>query len=123
VTYPSIGVRKNILLGVEKVKMSLQSPKTEFGAQNQYGRVIYPSIGNITWIMKKYTFGGQKGQNRPLKPKNRNWGLKSVWSCDISIDREYYMDHEKIYFWGSKRPKQAPKAQKQKLGPKISMVV
>jgi hypothetical protein len=26
----------------QKVKISLQSPKTEFGAQNQYGRVIYP---------------------------------------------------------------------------------
>jgi hypothetical protein len=30
--------------------MSLQSPKTEFGAQNQYGRVIYPSIGNCKSI-------------------------------------------------------------------------
>jgi kinesin family member 20 len=31
----------------------------EFGAQNQYGRVTCPSIGNITWSKKKYTFGGR----------------------------------------------------------------
>jgi hypothetical protein len=44
-------------------------PKTEFGAQNQYGRVISPSIGNFTWSMKKYTFRGQKGKNSPQSPK------------------------------------------------------
>jgi hypothetical protein len=33
----------------------------EFGAQDQYGRVIYPSIGSFTWSKKKYTFGGRKG--------------------------------------------------------------
>jgi hypothetical protein len=48
--------RKNILLGVKNVKIGPQSPKTEFGAQNQYGRVIYPSIGNFTWSKKIYTF-------------------------------------------------------------------
>jgi hypothetical protein len=44
--------------------------KTEFGAQNEYGCVIYPSIGNFTRIKKKYSFGGQKGENKPSKPKN-----------------------------------------------------
>jgi hypothetical protein len=39
-----------------------QSPKTEFGAQNQYGRVIYPSIGNFTWSKKEYTFGNKKAK-------------------------------------------------------------
>jgi hypothetical protein len=48
--------------------MSLESPKTEFGAQNQYGRVIYPSIGNFTSSTKKYTLGGQKGENKPPEP-------------------------------------------------------
>jgi hypothetical protein len=56
------------------VKISLQSPKTEFGAQNQYGRVIFPSIRNFTYIKKKYTFGGQKDENKPSKPKNGIWG-------------------------------------------------
>jgi hypothetical protein len=64
---------------------------------------IYPSIGNFTWSKKKHTFEGQKGGYRPPEPKNGIWGPKSVWSCDISIDREFYMEQEKIYFWGSKR--------------------
>jgi hypothetical protein len=65
------------------VKISLRSPKTEFGAQNQYGRVIHPSFGNFTWSKKKYTFG-QKGEKGP-EPKNRIWGPILVWSCNISI--------------------------------------
>jgi hypothetical protein len=49
-----------VLLGVKKVKLGSQSRKTEFGFQNKYGRVIYPSIGNFTWSEKKYTFGIKK---------------------------------------------------------------
>jgi hypothetical protein len=53
--------RKNILLGAKKAKIgSPQSSKTEFGFQNQYGRVIHPSIGNFTRSYKKNTFRGQK---------------------------------------------------------------
>jgi hypothetical protein len=70
------GARKNILLGVKKAKIGPQSPKTEFGAQNQYGRVIYPWIASFTWSKKKYTFGGQKGENRLPEPKNGIWGPK-----------------------------------------------
>jgi hypothetical protein len=33
--------RKNILLEVKKVNISLQSTNMEFGTRNQYGRVIY----------------------------------------------------------------------------------
>jgi hypothetical protein len=57
-------------MGVSKAKIGFQSRKMEFGAQNQYGRVIFPSIGNFTWSMKKYTFWGQKGKNRPPETKN-----------------------------------------------------
>jgi hypothetical protein len=32
--------------------------------------VIYPSIGNFIWSRKKYTFGGQKGENKQSEPKN-----------------------------------------------------
>jgi hypothetical protein len=78
-------------LGVKKAKIGPQSPKTEFGAQNQYGRVIHLSIGNFTCIKKKYTFGGQKGEHRPPELKNGIRGPKSVWSCDISIERKFYM--------------------------------
>jgi hypothetical protein len=100
-----LGARKNVLLKVKKAKIGPQSPKTEFGAQNQYGRVIYRSIGNFTWSKKKYTFGGQKSENRPPEPKNEIWGPKSIWSCDISIDQEFYTEQEKISFWGSKMRK------------------
>jgi hypothetical protein len=41
----------------------------EFGAQNQYS-VIYPSIGDFIWDMRKYIFGGQKRENKPSEPKN-----------------------------------------------------
>jgi hypothetical protein len=34
--------------GSKSQKISLQSPKTEFGTQNQYDRVTYPSIENFT---------------------------------------------------------------------------
>jgi hypothetical protein len=58
------GVRKNILLGVKKAK----EPKNGIWGQNQYGRVI--PIGNFTWKKKKYTFRGQKGENKASEPKN-----------------------------------------------------
>jgi hypothetical protein len=79
-------VRKTILLGVKKAKIGSQSPKMEFGAQNQYGRMIHLSIGNFTCSKKNYTFGGQKGENRLPEPKNGIWGPKPVWAYDTSID-------------------------------------
>jgi hypothetical protein len=79
-------------LGVKKALIGPQSPKTEFGAQNQYDREIYPSIGNFTWSKKKYTFVGQKDANKPSEPKNGIWGPKLEWSCDISIEREFYIE-------------------------------
>jgi hypothetical protein len=80
------------------VKIGPQNPKTEFGLQNQNGRVICPSIGNIIRSKKKYTFRGEKCKNRPSEPKNGIWAPKSEWSCDMSIDREFEMEQEKIYF-------------------------
>jgi hypothetical protein len=67
-----------VLLGVKEAKIG---PKTEFGARNQYDRVTYPSIEDFTWSKKIYTFGGQKGENKPSEPKK-----------GISIDREFYME-------------------------------
>jgi hypothetical protein len=49
--------------------MSLQSPKTEFGAQNQYRRVISPSIGNFTWSIKNMLLGVKKAKKGPQSPK------------------------------------------------------
>jgi hypothetical protein len=65
-------------LGVKKAKIGPQSPKTEFGAQNQYGRVIDPSIENFTWSKKKYTFGGPKGKNKVSEPANRGPKLSVI---------------------------------------------
>jgi hypothetical protein len=48
--------RKNTLSGVNKTKISLQGTNMQIGAQNQYGRVIYPSIGNCIWIKIKHSF-------------------------------------------------------------------
>jgi hypothetical protein len=45
-----------------------------------------------------YIFRGQKWENEPAEPKNGIWGPKSVWSCDISIDQEFNIDEENIYF-------------------------
>jgi hypothetical protein len=62
--------RKYILSWVGKPKQGPQSPKTELGAQNSYGDVIHPSIGNFTCSKKKYSLGGQKGVKKPSEPKN-----------------------------------------------------
>jgi hypothetical protein len=84
--------KKILTFSGSKAKIGPNSPKMELEFQNQYGRVIYPSIGKFTWCKKKYTFGGQKGKNWPSEPKNGIWGPKLIWSGDISIDRELYME-------------------------------
>jgi hypothetical protein len=62
----------------KKVKISSKSPKKEFGAQNQYDRVTYPSIGNFTWIKKKYAIQDRISENKPSEPKKRNFGPKTT---------------------------------------------
>jgi hypothetical protein len=69
--------------------------------------------------MKKiYTFRGPNSKNCPPAPKNGIRVPKLVWSCDISIYHEFNVTEENIHFWGSKRQKLAPRAQKRNLGPK-----
>jgi hypothetical protein len=61
-----------------------QSPKTEFGAQNKYIRVIHPSIRNFTWSNKKYTSGVQEA----FRAQKRNLGPKInmvVWRGGLAI--------------------------------------
>jgi hypothetical protein len=60
------------------------------------------------WSKKKYTFGGQKRKNKPLERKNGIWSPKSILSCDISTDREYYMKLKKIFIWGLKKSENKP---------------
>jgi hypothetical protein len=45
-----------------------------------------------------YTFRGPKGKNWPTELKKGIWVPKLVWSCDISIDQEFNIDEENIYF-------------------------
>jgi hypothetical protein len=84
------GTLKIILLGVKKAKKGPQSPNTEFGAQNLYSRVIYPSIGNFTCSKKYYTLGGQKDENKPSEPKNGIWGPKTEFGAQNKYGRVIY---------------------------------
>jgi hypothetical protein len=52
----------------QKIENYPSEPKNEFGLQNKYGRVMNLSMGNFLWSMKNFTFGGQKGENKPSKP-------------------------------------------------------
>jgi hypothetical protein len=54
--------QKKHTFGGEKAKIGPQSPKTDFRAHNQNGRVIYLSFGNFTWRKEKYSFGGKKAK-------------------------------------------------------------
>jgi hypothetical protein len=47
-------------LSLNSVKFLIGEFKPEFGVQNQYGRVIYPSFGNFMCSKKNYTFRGRK---------------------------------------------------------------
>jgi hypothetical protein len=50
------------------------------------------------WSKTKYSFRRQKEKDKPCEPNNGIWAPKSVGSCDISIDREFYMEQEKIIY-------------------------
>jgi hypothetical protein len=71
----------------QKVKISLQSPKTEFGAQNQYGRVIYPMDiihrPVILYGARKTIFSEVKKAKISLQ--NLDWfdvhGLRNIFVC------------------------------------------
>jgi hypothetical protein len=78
--------------------------------------VIYPSIGNFTWSKKKYTFGGQKGENRLPQPKNGFWGPKSIWSCDISHRSGILHKAKKFILLGDKKTKIGPQSPKTEFG-------
>jgi hypothetical protein len=62
-------------------------------------------------MKKTYTLRGQKGEII-RQPKNRIWASKPLWSCDIFIERKFYIEQEKVYFWGSIRLKISPQSPK-----------
>jgi hypothetical protein len=57
--------RKYKLLRVKKAKIGPPEPKNGI-----WGPTSVWSFRNFTWSMKKYTFGGLKGENKSSKPKN-----------------------------------------------------
>jgi hypothetical protein len=65
-----------------------------------------------------FTFRSQKGENRLLEPKKGIWGQKSVWSCDISIVREFYIEKQKFYFGDHKDRKKPSELNNGIRGPK-----
>jgi hypothetical protein len=71
------GTRKNILLGVTKVKISLQTPKTEFD-QFGFGRMICPSTRNVIWSKTMYIFGGQNKYGHVIYPLIRNKARQDI---------------------------------------------
>jgi hypothetical protein len=66
--------KKHIILGTKKVKISLQSPRSDFGLQNQYDRETYPSIRNFTWSKKSILLEVKNGETKPVEPKNGAYG-------------------------------------------------
>jgi hypothetical protein len=109
--------RKYILLGVKKSKISLQSPKTEFGAQNQYGHVTY-SIGNFTWSKKKYSFGGRKGENKPSEPKSE-FGAQNQFGRVTYPSIGNFTWSKKKYTFGGRKGENKPSEPKNGIwGPK-----
>jgi hypothetical protein len=83
--------------------------------------VIYPSIENFTRSKKKYTFGGQKGENRPPSPKTE-FGVQNQYGRVIYLSIGNFTWSKKKYTFGGQKGKnkvsepengtQAPKHQK-----------
>jgi hypothetical protein len=45
---------------------------------------------------------GPKNENEPSEPKNGIWASKSIWSCDISINRVFIGVRKNILLWVKK---------------------
>jgi hypothetical protein len=78
----------------KKYTFGAQKGENKPGVQNQYGRVIYPSNRSFIWMKKIHAVSGEKGKNKTSEPKHWIWAPKSAWSCDISIDRKFYMNQD-----------------------------
>jgi hypothetical protein len=103
--------RKYTQLGVKTAKLGPQSTKTKFGTQNQYGRVIYPSIGNFKWSKKKYSFEGQKCENKLLEPKTE-FGAQNQYSRGIYPSIENITWSKKNIKLGVKKTTKGPQRPK-----------
>jgi ribosomal protein S24E len=82
--------------------MSLQSPKSEFGTQNQYGRVIYPSIENFRWSKIKYTLGVRKAKVS-LQSSKTKFGAQKRYSRVIYPSFGKFTWSKKKYIFGGQK--------------------
>jgi hypothetical protein len=72
-------------------------------------------IGNFTWSKKKYTFGGQKSENKPSEPKNGIWefGAQNQYGHVTYLSIRNFTWSEKKYTFGGQKGKnklQSPKS-------------
>jgi hypothetical protein len=91
-------------LGVKKFKIGPESPKTEFGAQNQYYRQIYPSTGNFTWSKKNVLLEVKKVKISLQSPKTK-LGFQNQYDRVILIYpsiRNFTWSKKKYTFVGQK---------------------
>jgi hypothetical protein len=84
------------------VKISPQSPKTEYGIQNQYGRVIYTSIGNFVKLKKKYTYRVIKSEYICIQSPKTRFGLQNQFGRMIYPSIGNFIEEKINTFRGQK---------------------
>jgi hypothetical protein len=104
-----------VFLGQKNLESAGSLGWAQWGSKMKKGHVTHQSIAICTQMKKICSFRGQNGKNRLPEPKDGIWGPKSLWSCDISIVREFNMEQEKRYFWGLKK-RIKPQSPKMKFG-------
>jgi hypothetical protein len=85
----------------------------EFGYQNQLGRVIYPAFCSFTCSKKKYTYGGQKGENKP--PEETEFGGQNQYCCVSNPSIGNFTWIKKIYTFRGQKSKNKPSSPKSEL--------
>jgi hypothetical protein len=90
--------------------MSPESPKTEFGAQNQYGHVIYPS-GILHGARKYMLLGVKKVKLGPQSPETE-FVLQNRYCCVISPSIRSIIRSKKIYTFGDQKSENKPSSHK-----------
>jgi hypothetical protein len=92
-------------------KNGIWGPKSKFGAQNQYGRVIYPSIGIFTW--RKYILLGVKKAQIGPQSSITEFGAQNQYGRVIYLSIGNFKWSKKKYL-GVKKAKirfQSPKTE------------
>jgi hypothetical protein len=88
---------------------------------SKINKLMWPiSRSEILYKWRKRSHQTLKGKKKPSEPKNVIWAPKSVWPCDIFIDRKFCI-HKKTYnLTGQQGKNKQSEPKKRNLGPKIS---